>query len=212
MPERSSLTHKKIVLKARQQGYRVAVTGARFICTECAAKFEIALGDREKIPMELGLKVTVTEPGELFTAITFYSLTDEDQTIEFYAGTADIDDYRLNTLLERQIAVGYRALPTDVIGFSDTDNPGGITSIDTLDTISVPEKDGRRRKHVIVTNKGNDDLDSADIEIRDSAERPVLPVFVRTSVIVETTDTIHIYNPNAGSVSIVIGEVYYSVE
>jgi len=171
------------------------ITGQLFFCTECNARFEMAINDGERIPMELGLGFRFDDP---FNKLTFYNDTAADITVEYYVGANDILDSRLNTLLERQILVGQRIPPTRIVA-------GDVTIAASATLTYIGTNAGDQRKQIVITNRD----DTYDLTVQDSGASAIATVFARTAWTIETNATIKLYNANASALAINVCEIYY---
>ena len=192
----SFISFKSIEL-ASGEVHPMNITGQFFICTESSDQFKMSIDDGEEFQMELGLRFRLLGD-DIYSQLTFRNDTEDTLTLSFYAGAADMDDARLNSLIEHQIAVGYRALSTRVVP--------GDTSIDAYETLTfIGLNGGTRRKQIVVSNS---EL-TADLKLLDSDDEEFDTVFPRQKWTMETDATIKVYNPNLVAMAINVSEFYY---
>lgn len=198
MIPKSFISSKSITIGAGQLE-RVNITGQVFICKESSAAFQMSMNNGERFDMEVGLGFRLNGD-DFFTLLTFYNDTAQDITVQFYAAAAEIRDTRLNNLIERQVAVGYKALDSRLVA--------GDSTLDADETITIPGTNaGTKRKHLILTNRDTD----GELQILTEDDDLWGVVLPRTTLPIETNATLKLHNPNAGQILIAVGEIYYTL-
>ncbi|MCX7790157.1 MAG: hypothetical protein N2378_05920 [Chloroflexaceae bacterium] len=196
----SFLSHHTLTVPAGQTR-RVNVTGTYFLCSESSAPFRLRLGDREATFFSAGLAVRF-QPGDWFAFIEITNPGSADNEIEFFVGTAEVIDARLNVVTDRPpAAVTVHITPPKTYLKTHT-----ITSLAPAAEESCPGTDsGNRRKEILVTN-----LDGTnDLEIRTAAGASIGFVLARTAWVLETDDDLKVVNSAAAAIACRIAEVFY---
>jgi len=178
----------------------VNVFGQIFYCVESSQKFRMQWDSNGLITMEVGRGFAL-RGDDYFEQLTFINETSEtDITLTFSAGRAEVFDTRLNTLVDRQIAVGTIDSPTRVVRSAGNLAVNGILAIPGTNA-------GNRRKLVLIFNKSADD----DLEVLDSNGAAAGTVWPRSTLPIETGDDLKIQNSGANIITYRVLELYYTL-
>lgn len=198
------LTHFKKRLPAGGQLVQVNVAGSVFLCAEVtgtALPFEMQMDSLPFIPMTQGLSVRL-KGGDEFRQLTFRNPTSSEITVEFYAGSALIEDARLNIVRGRSAPVMHA--PCVNTAHSTTIAAGAALDL----TGAHPVHPRFLRKATIVTN-----MDPAvDLELTNAAGDNLATVFWRTSFLLESSEGVKVKNNSASPVVCRACQVWYIVE
>jgi len=184
------------LLLKKDQPKVVNVFGQNFYCIESSKKFKMQWDSNGLISMEVGRGFAL-RGDDYFEQLTFVNdSSDDDISLTFTAGRAEVFDTRLNTLLERIIAIGVLAAPTR----------GVATAVAAAATVAIlGTNDSDRRKQIVVTNE---DLDGSVI-VQKSDGTKFCTVFPQTAWTLETNMDLKVFNNTA--TDLVVAELYYDV-
>jgi hypothetical protein len=127
-------------------------TGQMFVCKESSDVFQMSFNDGEFFNMEVGLGFRLNGTDE-FTKLSFQNSTQNIITIQFYVGTGEIRDARLNTVIDRLVVVGLKDVPDYAAGITGA-TPGNPLSASGI-AASYAGTDpvtGKQRKQFTIQN------------------------------------------------------------
>lgn len=182
-----------------------ACAGEFFSCADVdggnGSHFEMRWDSQPFFPFNVGLGFRML-PGEQFKKVTFKNSQASDLYVEFYAGSANFFDSRLNIVRGRAAPV--MNAPTVLTPHSDT-----IAAGDTIDlTGEHPTFPNYIRKAHIITN-----LDTAvDLDILDENDALIDVVMYRETKLYEISAGIKIKNNGATPIVCRAFNVWYIVE
>lgn len=206
---RSIINFKRIVLPATGAAVPLDFGGSFFRCTKADAHFEMSFDGSTYFEFEKGLPFKLVE-GDKFEKLWFKILTGAStaNTIEFYYGTAEVGDNRLNIISgEQELARIYTRLPatlsnpwTGSMAINTTKVFDGTTNPDGAPLVGA----GGRKSFWITTDR--------DVFLRDSNQVPWAKLqAASTAGLVnqfEIADYVEVFNPaGGGTANIWVNEI-----
>jgi hypothetical protein len=174
-------------------------TGSRFIVKEATGKFYVGLDSEKPVPIEPGLGIHL-QSGDQFTAITFVNDSATDIVVEYYVGSAEVKDSRLNTLVERLGVVTVRNPDTYPKSQYNAALAAGATA--TISGLNGANK----RKQIIITNRDA----AAELDLQDASANYLEPLFAGQKWTVDSSATFKIKNSTGAPVSLAVTGIFYS--
>lgn len=200
--KQSFLAWHKLTIPAGQDVVK-SVTGMYFMISELQSgtelQFLVSIDELPFFPATLGLKFTLP-PGNAFSKLRFRNPTTTDMVVEFYAGTVEGEDMRLNIVRGR--ATPFMHAETVISGHSSTIAAGA--EVDLAGTAPSPKY---IRKATIISN-----MDPAvDLDLLNDADEMFDVCLFRQSKLIESSDNITVKNNTAAPVVCRIAQIWYVI-
>jgi hypothetical protein len=174
------------------------IPGEVLYIAESTAAFSVELDNSPQIDLEAGLGVRFPS-GKSFKKITFVNNNAIDITIKYYAGTAELMDNRLNTVIQRLIVISQKSFPTYTKG------SGAIALANGASQTFGGTNGTDRRKQIVVTN-----LDvSYDLDLVDGSANLMDKVFPRSKWTMETDGVVTVKNSSGQPLNVLVTETFY---
>lgn len=200
----SFLTHFRVPVKAGGSAKK-GVTGAFFACSDViggnGTPFQLRWDDVSFFPFNVGLQFHL-KPDELFSSIEIENPQTADIVVEFYAGSAQVSDSRLNIVRGRAAPFMHAATVVQPISAS-------VPATDEIEVSGAhPTFPNYIQKAIIVTNTDP----ASDLEIWDLNDDIIDLVMFRESKLYEMSNGIKIHNPTGAPVLMRGMRVWYIVD
>lgn len=178
-------------------------TGSRVICKESSGVFEVRLNQvGQWLPFEVGLSLYCV-PGDSFTKVEIRNTGSDSITYGLYVGTAEIEDDRLNALIDRTVIVSPEESLAHVLILHGNLAAG--------DSEAIPSSNAERFvRSVVVANRSSTATDIVYIGIASNGDElcPVRPG--ETIEYMIGGAELQVNNPTAGPVALTISAQYYA--
>jgi hypothetical protein len=180
------------------------VTGDKVFLLESTEQCEMRINSLPWFKAELGLGYKLVG-GDAFSHIEFKNLSaSKDLKVDFYAGTMEIIDYRLNVRRNRDISV----ITRPPCPFTDAYGSVVIAATSQSPWYNGTSADGRKRFQFFCSNMSAAGGPIVYIVGQQSANAFV-PVFPQTTQIVQASDNLIIVNTGGAPCTCVIGQTFY---